>query len=65
MPRLMALTRFSTFKENRLLTIAPLLSLTWTVKISFPLFFGVPVMAPVDLLSVNPVRKAPDLMNHL
>jgi hypothetical protein len=44
---------------------APPLSVTWTVKLKDPLCVGVPVTAPLELLSVKPGGRDPVLMDQV
>jgi hypothetical protein len=40
-------------------------SVTCTVKLEVPGAFGVPLIPPVDVLSVRPVGRAPDTIDHV
>ena len=39
-------------------------SFTWTVIVNDPDCVGVPLMAPLDALKLNPVGNAPDVIDH-
>ena len=43
----------------------PVESTTWAVKLNVPAVVGVPVMAPVDVLSDRPAGRAPLMMEKV
>ena len=50
---------------NCLLAVTPLASVTWAVKLKVPWAMGVPVMAPVEPLSIKFAGSAPIVMDQL
>ena len=49
----------ATVIDNAFVAVAPLASTIWTVKLNVPEADGVPVIAPVPELMLNPVGRAP------
>jgi hypothetical protein len=47
------------------LPVAPLLSVTWTVKLDVPAVVDVPLMTPVDEAIDSSAGRAPDVMAQL
>ena len=51
--------------DRFLVPVPPTLSVTRTVKLDVPAVVGVPVIAPVDGLSVSPAGRVPDCIDQV
>jgi len=50
---------------NDFVAVFALASVTFTVQEDLPFFVGVPEIAPVELFSVNPVGRLPELIDQV
>ena len=51
--------------ESALVSVAPLSSITWTVKLLVPAVVGVPLITPVEAFKLNPAGRTPIVILQL